>query len=300
MRTYNAEKRYGASSRDKTFLSDAEQKRFDFFEFLLSKDIKVAEPKWFAEYMESMKYKDGSYAVYPGTVVGISAQDIHGTCRAVCVMKPLGIEPPKGALEYIERRKKDDGSFRLLADSDLSNIYTTYDAALALKLGGRAVPKDSVDYAKRCRNDNGGYGWNSDYDGGGTLSWTRQALTILKAAGTELSSIEKAQTGDYILSELRGDGFGNVEFCYDALVSLDLINSRPGADEKGMILEQLENKTPNSNYEEGFKLLVIRKLLGQRNDADTGLKSQGAAPQKMWMSEAYYAVWLAKLEAYGR
>ncbi len=292
MRTYRIEKKSRFSKRSPS------EKKFNFLEFLLSSGDgpAIAGPDWFDDgYLDSMKRADGSYDLYQKTGRGV-IKKIDGTCYAVCAIKALGREPPKEAPDHIERLKKDDGSFRIGPHKNYSDIDTTFNAVLALSACRRPVPKESATYAKSCRNDDGNYGVDKGIKSR-TLIWTWEALAVLKAAGHDLSDEEKAQTENYVLSKLDREGVSDIETCYGAVVALDLMGSGLGPKKKKMIREQFENKpaTACSSYEEKFKLLVIKRLIGSKKMPEAA-ELNGPAPVRS-MKEAYYAILAGKLAA---
>lgn len=281
MRTYRTEKKSRFSKG-----GSGEERRFDFFEFLSSGDGPVIPgPDWIDDgYFDSRKCADGSYGLYQRT------NEKDGTCYAVCAIKALGREPPKDALDHIERLKKDDGSFRIGPHKTYSDIDTTFNAVLALSVCGRPVPKESAAYAKSCRGGDGNFGVDAGFKSN-TLIWTWEALFVLKAAGHDFSDEEKAQTENYVLSKL--DKESDIETCYGALVSLDMMGSGLGPKKNKIIREhKFENKSATS-YEEKFKLLVIKRLIGSKMP-EAVEEPDGPAPACS-MKEAYYAVLAAKL-----
>ncbi len=323
MRTYSAEKRFGVSGDHNMFLNTKpkEKKKFDFFEFLGS-DEKVGAPD-IAEYLDTLKYPDGSYDFSAKTVLGRSATDIHGTCYAVCALKSMGILPPKGALDYIERLKNDDddggqpiasatnipdidflehlkkdrGSFRSGPEKWDGDVENTYWATLALRLGGGSVSKESMDYVKSLRNIDGSYGLNKQNSDSAPLMRTRQALTVLRAAGAGLSPQEKEKTAGYILSRLGEEGFGSLDNCYDAVVSLNLLCVELGREEREMVKLQVAAAKPSS-IEKKFKAAAIKRCIGMNLPsaviADENLDEEPAS-----VRDACYTLWLKKLEKYG-
>ncbi len=320
MRTYSIEKRFGVSGDHRFSSAKAEEKKnkFDFFEFLVS-DGKVAAPG-VAEYLDTLKYPDGSYDFSVKAVVARSAPDIHGTCYAVCALKSIGVEPPKDALDYIERLKNDDddsqaipsatnipdidrlerlkkdrGSFRSGPDRWDGDMENTYWATLAMRVGGRSIPKESVDYVKSLRNLDGSYGLSRQNSDSGPLIRTRQALTIFRAAGAGLSPQEKEKSAGYILSRLGEEGFGSLDNCYDAIVSLNLLGVELGTQEREIVKIQVAAATPSS-MEKKFKAAAIKKCIGMKLPV-TVADENDEEPNST--REACYMLWLKKLEKYG-
>ncbi len=323
MRTYTSEKRFGVSGgrmfseRTKT----EEKKRFDFFEFLASGDT-VAAPG-VAEYLDTLKYPDGSYDFSAKAVVlGRSAPGIHGTCYAVCALKSMGIKPPKEALDYIERLKndydegqamasatnipditrlerlkKDRGSFRSGPDHWDGDIDNTHWAALTLRLSGRSVPKESVDYVKSLRNADGSYGLSRQNGDSGPLMRTRQALTLLRAAGDGLSPGDREKTAGYILSRLGEEGFGSLDNCYEAMVSLNLLGVELGAQEREMVKVQVAAAKPDS-MEKKFKATVIKKCIGLKLPPSAVWENSPDEETPYSAREACYTLWQKQLEKY--
>lgn len=285
MRTYNAEKRYGASSRGKMFLPDAEQnKRFNFFEFLLPDEkATITAPESFAKFISSMKRGDGSYAYAGSDILGV-----YSTCWAVCAMKTMGLEVEKETIEYIERMKNDgDGSFRPEPGSgEQGTIESTYWATLALRLCGKTMAKDSADYVRGLRQEDGSYG---------TLGQTCDALTMLKAAGCALSTEEKSETVRYIMSAFWESEFEDITDCYSAVASLNLLDAEPGPVMKAEIAERMDGAEADSENEK-FKISVIKKCIGKYH---CGAQPRPRATPES-MSEIYWASWAMKLEAYGQ
>lgn len=322
MRTYSIKKRFGVSG-DRRFSSakaEEKKKKFDFFEFLVS-DEKVAAPG-VAEYLDTLKYSDGSYDFSVKTVLGRSATDIHGTCYAICAMKSMGIVPSKGALDYVERLKNDDddgqaipsatnipdidrlerlikdrGSFRSGPDKWDGDIENTYWATLAMRLGGRSISKESVDYVKSLRNIDGSYGLNKQNSDSAPLMRTRQALTVLKATGTGLSLQDREKTAGYILSGLGEDGFGSLDNCYEAIVSLNILGVELRTEERETVKIQVASAKPRS-IEKKFKAAAIKKCIGMKLPsavvADEPLDDEPDS-----VRDACYLLWLKKLEKYG-
>lgn len=322
MRTYNARKKYGAST-ERRFLSveGRKEKPFDFFEFLVSGGKKLDAPD-IMEYLDTLKYPDGSYDFGARAVMlARSAPDIHGTCYAVCALKAMGMEPPSAALDYIEGLKNDEdgraiasatnipdvdslerlkeerGSFRSGPDKWDGDVENTHWAVLALRLGGRGVPKESADYASSLRNPDGSYCMGRNRGGdSGFLRRTRQALTILRAAGQEewaLFTKESEKTAGYIVSRLGEDGFGNIENCYDAIVSLNLLGVELGPEERELVGGRVNAAKPSS-VEKKFKAAVVKKCVGLELSAGKGQADDLPAPPSS-AREALYALWLKKL-----
>lgn len=319
MRTYSTKKRFGVSAGNRFSSAKAEEKKkkFDFFEFLVS-DEKVAAPG-VAEYLDTLKYSDGSYDFSVKTVLGRSATDIHGTCYAICALKSMGIEPSKGALDYVERLKNDDdggqpiasatnipdiaflehlkrdrGSFRSGSEKWDGDVENTYWATLALRLGGRSISKESVDYVKSLRNIDGSYGLNKQNSDSAPLIRTRQALTVLRAAGAGFSPQEKEKTAGYILSGLGEEGFGSLDNCYDAIVSLNVLGVELGTQEREMVKLQVAAAKPSS-IEKKFKAAAIKKCIGMKLPVSVGENDEEPDSTR----EACYLLWLKKLEKYG-
>lgn len=319
MRTYT--KRFGGSDsgRKTTMFAKIrpEKKKFDFLEFMIS-DEKVVAPG-IAEYIDTLKYSDGSYDFRVKTVLGRSATDIHGTCYAICALKSMGIEPPKGALDYVERLKNDDdggqpmasatnipdidflehlkrdrGSFRSGSEKWDGDIENTYWATLALRLGGRSISKESVDYVKSLRNLDGSYGLNKQNSDSAPLIRTRQALTVFQAAGAGLSPQEKEKTAGYILSRLGEDGFGSLDSCYEAVVSLNILGVELRTEERETVKIQVASAKPNS-IEKKFKAAAIKRCIGMNAVADTSDESDDEPDS---VRDACYMLWLKKLEKY--
>lgn len=298
MRTYSFEKRHGVSTGGGLFSksgSSREKEGFDFFEFLLSEDVKVAAPDWFAEHLESMKYEDGSYGFHNKVEDANTASDLYGTCYAVCAIKSLGAESPKEAIDYIERLKKKDGSFSLGPDRDYSDMDTTHAATLALCLCGRAVPEELGEYVAGLRNEDGGYKPREE-DSAATLAGTKEALTILKAAGLEMSDAEKKETEKYIRARIVERGFENVKSCYDAVLSLNLMGTTPGPAELETLMEQIE-KMDITSEEENFNALVIRRCI--RDDTRPQLMDLISIKSRKLMNEVLYSVLARKVAACG-
>lgn len=298
MRTYSFEKRHGVSTEGGLFSksgSSRENGEFDFFEFLLSEGVKVAAPDWFAEHMESMRYEDGSYGLHNKAGDANTASDLYGTCYAVCAMKSLGTEPPKEAIDYIERLKRNDGSFSLGPDRDYSDMDTTHAATLALCLCGRAVPRELGDYVTGLRNEDGSYNPRAE-DSAATLASTREALTILRAAGREMSDAEKKETEKYIRSSIVERGFENVKSCYDAVLSLNLMGTALVPAELETLLEQIE-KMDITSEEESFKAIVIRRCIC--DDTRPQLMDLISMKSRKLMNEVLYSILARKLAAGG-
>lgn len=272
-----------------------EKKGFDFFGFLLSEDVKVSEPDWFAEHLESMKYVDGSYGQYNKVDCAVTASDLYGTCHAVCAIRSLGLEPPSAAISYLERLEKPDGSFALGPDSDYSDMDTTHDAAMALRMSGRAVPGELSEYVAFLRNVDGSYNARKE-DGSATLTSTRQALTILRAAGRELSAEEKEKTANYVRSSVAENGFEELKDCYDAVVSLNLMGAALGPAEMEALRERIE-KMDITSEEKSFKALVIRKSIG--DDTRPHLPDLISGENRKLMNEVCYSILAKKLASYG-
>lgn len=322
MRTYSIEKRFGASG-GRMFSKRAkteEKKRFDFFEFLVSDEKAVAPGV--ADYLDTLKYPDGSYDFSAKALVARSAPDIHGTCYAVCALKSMGIKPPKEALDYIERLKNDDdghaiasatnipditrlerlkkdrGSFRSGPDHWDGDIDNTHWAALALRLGGRSVPKESVDYVKSLRNADGSYGLSRQNGDSGPLMRTRQALTLLRAAGDGLSPRDREKTAGYILSRLGEEGFGSLDNCYEAIVSLNLLGVELGPQEREMVKVQVAAAKPDSIGKK-FKAAVIKKCIGLKLPPIAVGENSPDEKTPHSAREACYMLWQTQLEKYG-
>lgn len=293
MRTYRIEKRFGGSGGRAFSRAGSQQRKrgFDFFGFLLSESVKVAEPDWFAGHLESMKYRDGSYGLFNKVDGAVTASDLYSTCYAVCAMKSLGIEPQKEAVSYIERLKKADGSFALGPNSDYSDMDTTHDATLALRLCERALPDGLAQYVAGLRNADGSYSTRKE-DGSATLTSTRQALTILKAAGAELSGAEKERTADYVRSRIIEEGFEKIDSCYDAVLSLHMMDAAPGPDEQESLLEMVE-KADIASEEKSFKALIIREFIG--DDIRPHPPGTISGESRKLMNEVYYYVSARKL-----
>lgn len=323
MRTYNIEKKFRASHGRHVFstVKNEEPKRFDFLEFLTS-DEKVAAPG-IAEYLDTLKYSDGSYDFSVKAVLGRrSAPDIHGTCYAICALKSMGIDPPSAALDYIECLKNDDdggqpiasatnipdidflehlkrdrGSFRSGSEKWDGDVENTYWATLALRLGGRSISKESVDYVKSLRNIDGSYGLNKQNSESAPLMRTRQALTVLKAAGDGLSPGDREKTTGYIVSRLGEEGFDSIDNCYEAIVSLNILGVELGREEREMVKLQVAAAKPSS-IEKKFKAAAIKKCIGMKLPsavvADENLDEEPDSTR-----EACYMLWLKKLEKYG-
>lgn len=300
MRTYDPGKRHGVPAGRALFSECAgDKKKFDFVEFILSEDGPVVgEPDWLAGLLDSKRYRDGSYEGYSNRVAAgtISSPDIHGTCYTAIVIKTIGGTPEKKALDYVEKLKTPDGSFALGPGNRLhSDVETTHWAVLALKASGKSVPEASIRYAKSLRNRDGSYSGS----GHCTLEMTRCALTILKAGGVELSAAERDETISYIMARIGDDGIERKAFegdtdldnCYDAAVSLNILDYELPPEKRNAVLSQLGCETPHTEEQE-FRILAARKCLGAPH-GKPGRKGAGEPPKSI--KGACHGLWSGKL-----
>lgn len=298
MRTYSIEKRFGGPGGRmfSKYTGRERKKKFDFLEFLVS-DETVAAPA-IAEYLDTQRYPDGSYDFNAKSNTGKSAPNLRGTCYAVCALKSAGLEPSPEAIGYVERLKASDGSFRggPYYHSGDADVDYTYCAVLALRLGGRSVPKESADYVRSLRNPDGSYGLSRQNSNSGPLMRTRQALTVLRAAGEGLSFLEREKTTSYILSRLGEDGFGTLENCYEAMMSLNLLGVELGPEWRETVEIRVADANPDS-IEKKFKAAVIKKCIGLELPLAVDENSEDEKPHST--AEACYILWLKKLEKYG-
>lgn len=279
MRTYSVEKRFGVSggqvfsNTDKHGTGIGEKTTtttttpgFDIREVLLpgnAAEFRRHPLPGVREYLESLCYPDGSYA-YKSKLAGqATAADLHGTPYAACATRLLGVGPKQETLDYIDGRNNGDGTFRggHTRENELEGVYW---CVLALKMGGREVPEESIGYVKSLRNEDGSYGLCDNHRA--RLKRTGQAMTILKLAGVELSPDEREKTAGYILERLDGDeGFGDIDACYGAVVSLNMLGSGITPEIREIAKEQTDADDDDAldSYEKKFKALMIRSCIGE-------------------------------------
>lgn len=266
MRTYRVEKRFGGSGNhmfsDTKTVEEKKTKKFDIRDVLLPGDCAVVEFPGLGEYLESLCYEDGSYAYGSKLADQESAADLHGTPYAACATGLLGVGPKQETLDYIDNRKNGDGTFRggYTRENELEGVYW---CVLALKMGGREVPEESIGYVKTLRNGDGSYGVSDNSRA--RLKRTSQAMTILKLAGVELSPDERDKTAGYILERLDGDeGFGDLDACYGAVVSLNVLGREMTPEFRKIMNEQIMDAADKlDSYEKKFKALMIRSCIGE-------------------------------------
>lgn len=274
MRTYSVEKRFGGSggqmfsnpNKPVTCIGEktTTTPRFDIRDVLLPGNAADFRRHPFAsirEYLESLCYEDGSYAHDSKLAGQESAADLHGTPYAACATGLLGVGPKQETLDYIDDRKNGDGTFRggYTREAELEGVYW---CVLALKMGGREVPEESIGYVKNIRNGDGSYGLGDNPRA--RLKRTGQAMTILKLAGVELSPDARDKTARYILERLDGnEGFGDIDACYGAVVSLNVLGRGITPEIREIAKEQTDAADTLDSYEKKFKALMIRSCIGE-------------------------------------